>query len=164
MTPSKPPLDLPIRELIAAYGADADKPRAAMAGMTKEQLLARPIAGKWSTQEVIVHLTDAEIAFADRIKRILAMDQPQLLSWPENDFIAKLHYQEQSAEDACKLIEGLRKNLKRVLDLTSDEDLKRFGIHNERGKQDIRDVLSYAVWHLNHHLAFVAEKRKALGI
>ena len=163
MTPSAPPLDLPVRELIAAYGADADKPRAAIAGMTPEQLIARPIAGKWSTQEVIVHLTDAEIAFADRIKRVLCMDKPQLLAWPENEFIAKLHYQEQSTEDALKLIEGLRKNLKRVLDLASDADLERYGMHNERGKQTVRDILSYAVWHLNHHLAFVAEKRKALG-
>ena len=160
---SKRPLDLPPRELIAAYGADAGKLRAGVKGMSDADLKARPVAGKWSTLEVLVHLADAEVAFADRIKRILAMDKPQLLAWPENDYIAKLHYHDQSAEDALRLIESLRANLKRVLDKATDAELNRTGLHSERGEQSVIDVLSYAVWHLNHHLKFVEEKRKALG-
>ncbi len=164
MTPSKPPMNLPPRELIAAYGADAGKLRAAIAGMSQANLLARPIAGKWSTQEVVIHLADAEAAFADRIKRILAMKEPQLLVWDENAYLAKLHYHDQSADDAVKLVEGVRANMKRILDKTTDADLQRHGLHSERGVQTVVDVLSYCVWHLNHHLAFVAEKRKAIGI
>ncbi len=163
MTASKPPLNLPPRELIAAYGADTGKLRAAIAGMSPANLLARPIADKWSTQEVVIHLADAETAFADRIKRVLAMHEPQLLVWHENDFLAKLHYHDQSADDAVKLVEAVRANTHRILDKSTDADLQRHGLHSDRGVQTVVDVLSYAVWHLNHHLSFVAEKRKALG-
>ena len=41
--------------------------RKAVAGMSQEQLVARPIPGKWSTLEVICHLADFEIVGADRI-------------------------------------------------------------------------------------------------
>jgi len=163
MIPPAPPLKLPARELIAAYGADAPKLRAAISGLSQADLIARPIAGKWSTLEVVIHLADAEVAFADRVKRILAMDEPQLLAWHENKFIERLHYHDQSAEDAVKLVEAVRANTKRILDKASDADLQRRGIHNDRGPQTVTDVLSYCVWHLNHHLSFVAEKRKALG-
>jgi hypothetical protein len=33
--------------------------------MTREQLLARPVPGKWSTQEVVCHLADYEPIYAD---------------------------------------------------------------------------------------------------
>ena len=35
-------------------------------GMTSKELRHRPIAGKWSTLEVVCHLTDCEQFFADR--------------------------------------------------------------------------------------------------
>ena len=65
--------------------------REAVAGMSQEQLIARPIPGKWSTLEVICHLADFEIVYADRIKRVIAENEPilfggdregSLLGWP----------------------------------------------------------------------------------
>ena len=52
--------------------------RKAVAGMSQEQLVARPIPGKWSTLEVICHLADFEIVGADRIKRVIAENEPTL--------------------------------------------------------------------------------------
>ena len=48
--------------------------RQAVAGMTQEQLVARPVPGKWSTLEVICHLADFEIVYADRINRPSGMN------------------------------------------------------------------------------------------
>ncbi len=64
--------------------------RQAVAGMTREQLVARPVPGKWSTLEVICHLADFEIVFTDRIKRIIAEDKPTLVSGDEKLFAARL--------------------------------------------------------------------------
>ena len=44
--------------LIEEYLAGPDLLRRAVAGMTRDQLLARPIPGKWSTQQVVCHLAD----------------------------------------------------------------------------------------------------------
>ena len=68
------------QSLLVDYLAGAGLLRKAVAGMTREQLLARPIAGKWSTQEVVCHLADFEPIYADRMKRVIAEDGPRILS------------------------------------------------------------------------------------
>jgi uncharacterized damage-inducible protein DinB len=151
------------RTLIDEYERGAETLRRAIAGMTEADLKAAPVPGKWSTQQVVIHLADAEAAFADRIKRIIAQDEPQLLAWDENRFVQRLHYEVQSVEDAVELIALTRRQVTRILRAASDAELGRSGVHSERGRQTVMDVLGYAVPHLTHHLKFVAEKRKALG-
>jgi hypothetical protein len=52
--------------------------RGAIAGTNSEQLLAKPIAGKWSTLEVVCHIADYEPINADRMKRVIALEEPEL--------------------------------------------------------------------------------------
>ena len=106
---------------------------------------------------------DAEMAFVDRVKRIIAMDEPALLAWDENRFIERMHYEEQSAADAVELLALNRRQLCRILRACPPEALDRTGMHSEAGKMTARDVLAKTVWHLDHHLKFVQEKRKMLG-
>ena len=68
--------------------------RTAVAGMTQEQLVARPGPGKWSTLEVICHLADFEIVYADRIKRVIAKNEPTLFGGDPDAFSARLAYQQ----------------------------------------------------------------------
>ena len=63
-------------ELIEQYLAGPDLLRRALAGMTKGQMFAQPIPGKWSTQEVVCHLADYEPIYADRMKRVIALNEP----------------------------------------------------------------------------------------
>jgi uncharacterized damage-inducible protein DinB len=147
------------RDLIEQYSRGGDRLADAVRGMTPEQMLAVPIPGKWSTHLVVIHLADAETAFADRIRRIIAMEDPVLLSWDENKFSQRLHYNEQSAEDAVAIVGLTRRQLARVLRLLSDNDFHRAGEHSEKGPQTLEDVMKFAVMHLEHHLKFVAEKR-----
>ena len=65
-------------DLIEDYLAGPQLLRQAVAGMSPEQLIARPIPGKWSTLEVVCHLADFEIVCADRIKRVIAENEPTL--------------------------------------------------------------------------------------
>jgi len=61
-------------QLIDDYISGPALLRQAVAGMTQEQLVARPIPGKWSTLEVICHLADFEIVGAGQTHRVLARD------------------------------------------------------------------------------------------
>ena len=149
--------------LIETFSTGGQKLRQAIASLSHDELLAVPIPGKWSTQQVVIHLADAEAAFADRIRRVIASDNPALLAWSENDFAKHLHYTEQSAEDAVTVIDLTRRQLAIVLRLLPNETLKRTGQHSERGQQTLEDILNFAVNHLDHHLKFIAEKRAKLG-
>ena len=151
------------RELIEQYERGGQKLGQAILGMTHAELLAVPIPGKWSTQQVVIHLADAEAAFADRIRRIIASDNPPLLAWDENQFAARLFYSEQSAEDAVTMIDITRRQLTRVLLKLPNAAFSRTGEHSESGKLTLEDVVGKAVWHMDHHLKFIAEKRAKLG-
>src|SRR5262249_22844648 len=63
-------------DLIAAYEQGIADLRTAVAGLTAEQVLSRPIPGKWSTLEVVAHLADTEIYYTDRIERTIALERP----------------------------------------------------------------------------------------
>ena len=59
----------------------------------KYWLLSRPIAGKWSTLEVVAHLADTEIYYTDRIERTIALDRPLLMGVDERPYPERLNYQ-----------------------------------------------------------------------
>ncbi len=150
-------------ELIAAYEQGIDDLRAAVAGMTPRQLLARPVPGKWSTQECVSHLADTEIFFTDRIVRVIAMDRPLLMSADEKCYIERLDYQGFDLDEQLALFTALRRHAARILRAQPPEAWRRQAVHSDAGLLTLRQLVLQAVRHLRHHLPFIAEKRAALA-
>ncbi|MBM3982352.1 MAG: DinB family protein [Planctomycetes bacterium] len=153
-------------ELADQYLAGVAQLRAAVAGMTREQMLARPVAGKWSTLEVVCHIADFDPVLVDRMKRILAYgaDTPLLLIADENLFVKELKYHDRDAAEELALIEATRKQMARVIRALAPEQLQLTGNHSKKGLQTLEKVIQTATNHIAHHLPFIAEKRKALGV
>jgi hypothetical protein len=59
-----------------------------IAGMTLEELDARPVPGKWSTKQVICHIADFEPVYLDRIKRVIAENEPTMFGGDPDLFAA----------------------------------------------------------------------------
>src|SRR5271168_1323641 len=89
--------------------------RRAVSGMTREQLEARPAAGKWSTLEVVCHLADSEQAWCHRMKRVIAEERPLLIGYDESRFTAGLAYHDRDLEQELALLEGMRQQMARIL-------------------------------------------------
>ena len=153
-----------LAEMINAYVEGPKALRQAVAGMTREQATARPVAGKWSTLEVVCHLADFDPILADRMKRVIAEDRPQLVGADENRFAAALAYHDRDLEEELTILDKTRSQLARVLRKLPAEALQRVGIHNERGPRTLEQLLTGAVNHIAHHLEFVKAKRTALGL
>jgi uncharacterized damage-inducible protein DinB len=150
-------------DTIKLFVHGGEKLEQSIRGLTADDLLAVPIAGKWSIQQVIIHLADAEMANADRIKRVIATDAPTLLAWDQNQFMAALAYDEQSAEDAVATVKLIRRQLGRVLAKLPATAWERSGQHTERGTMTLAKLVEMGNWHLDHHLTFINEKREKLG-
>jgi uncharacterized damage-inducible protein DinB len=150
--------------MIAGYLEGPTRLRQAVMGMTREQLLARPVAGKWSTLEVVCHLADFDPILADRMKRVIAEDQPTLLGADEKRFAAALAYHERDLDEELTIIEQTRRQLARILRRLPAEALQRVGVHNERGPRTLEQLLATAINHIPHHVKFIHEKRQALGL
>jgi hypothetical protein len=150
-------------ELLAAYERGIDDLRAALAGMTPEQVLARPVPGRWSTQECVSHLADTEILYTERIVRTIAMDRPLLMNADEKLYIERLDYQGFDLEEQLALFTALRRHAARILRALPPEAWQRTAVHSDSGLLTLRQLVLQAVRHLRHHLPFIAEKRAALG-
>lgn len=153
------------QELADQYFAGVAQLRAAVAGMTREQLVARPITGKWSTLEVVCHIADFDPVLVERMKRIIAMgaDVPLLLAADENLFVKELKYHERDVEEELSLIEVTRKQMARIIRGLTPAQLQLTGNHNKKGLMTLEKVIQMATNHIAHHLPFITEKRKALG-
>ena len=152
------------KELIDSYLAGPKALRDAVAGMSREQLLARPVAEKWSTLEVVCHLADFEPILADRMKRVIAEDRPTLIGADEKQFAAKLAYHERDLDEELGIIENTRRQMARILRTLPADALARVGVHNERGPLTLEALLANATRHILHHVKFIMEKRQALGV
>jgi len=153
-----------LSELIERYLAGPRTLRRAVADMTPAQQQQRPVAGKWSTLEVVCHLADFDPILADRMKRVIAEERPQLVGADEKRFAAALAYHARDIEEELAIIEYTRSQMARILRPLPPEALQRVGIHSERGPRTLEDLLSGATNHLTHHVTFIADKRRALGL
>ena len=137
--------------------------RKAIAGMSQEQLVARPISGKWSTLEVVCHLADFEIVYADRIKRVISENEPTLFGGDPDLFAARLAYHQRNAEEEVQFTELIRRQVARILRTLKEDDFQRRGIHSEAGPLTLETLLQRVTGHIPHHVRFIEEKRGALG-
>jgi len=151
-------------DLIEAYLDGPAQVRRVVAGLTADQLTARPVQGKWSTLEVVCHLVDSEQAWCHRMKRVIAETRPLLIGYDEGRFAACLAYHDHDLEEELMLLEGMRRQMARVLRAIPDAAWSFTGVHSERGLMTLEDLLRAEVEHIPHHLGFIVEKRKALGL
>ena len=150
-------------ELADSYLAGAAQLRAAIDGMTHEQLIARPVPGKWSTLEVVAHISDFEPIMADRIKRVASHVNPTLLGADENLFAEHLFYHDRNIDEELAVVDAIRTSTARTLRQLSADSLDRIGTHNESGVLTLERLILRATNHITHHLTFIREKREALG-
>lgn len=155
---------MPLTALIDQYLAGSDTLRKAVRGMTRDQLVARPVKGKWSTLEVVAHIADFEPILADRMMRVISHERPLLLVADENLFAATLNYHGRDVDEELAVIDVTRKKTARILRSLGPEAAKRVGIHSFKGLVSLEAVLTSAINHIPHHVAFIEEKRKALGV
>lgn len=135
----------------------------ALEGLSPEDLLARPIEGTWSIQEIIVHMWDSDLVAADRMKRVIAENTPLLVNYDENLAIIKLGYDQCDVRLAADLFRLNRLYMGSILRRQSDEAFARFGIHTQAGKKTLLDLVSGYADHLNGHMVHLRRKRELLG-
>jgi len=151
------------RQLIEEYVACSKRLRDAVAGLSREDLTARPGPGDWSILELVIHLTDSDCISIDRMKRMLTEDEPTLLYADETAYVQRLASHEQSLEDALILFELGRRQFARVLKTLPDEAFHRRGMHSRRGVVTVGDYVKDYVEHVDYHLKFLLQKRERLG-
>jgi len=151
------------RDLIDRFETGSERLRAAVMGLTREEALARRGPGKWSVQELVIHLADSDAIAIDRMKRVIAEDNPTLLRADEEAYVERLHCDAQDLEDAILLFEVNRRQFARVLRELEDADFDRVGTHDgELGRISLAGLIENYSNHLDLHLRRLREIRANL--
>ncbi|MEY3026784.1 MAG: putative metal-dependent hydrolase YfiT [Planctomycetota bacterium] len=153
----------PVEAAITSYEAGRGRLRAACAGLSSESLRRRIGPGEWSVLENAVHLLDSDLASTHRMRRIVAEDCPLLVAYDENAFIARLASEGADLDEVLDLFDANRRFTARWLRTLPADAFARTGVHTQRGKVTLLEIVEIYAHHVDHHLAFVAEKRRNLG-
>ena len=151
-------------DLIDRYLAGSDVLRRSVAGMPGDLLDSRPIPGKWSTRQVVCHVADFEPIYADRMKRVIAEQCPTFFGGDPDTFAAGLAYSERDVGTELDLVAVIRQQMAVILRELTANDFQRIGNHAEAGSLTLEALLNGITNHVPHHVHFIEQKRKALGV
>ena len=152
-----------IPSLIDDYATGPQKLRDALTEMTPEEIDAAPVPGKWSTRQVVCHLADFEPVYADRMKHVIAEDQPTFAGGFHQQFAEHLADDQRDIEEELTMIEVTRSQMARILRTLPPEAFERTGIHSVDGPMSLRSLLERITNHIPHHVEFIEEKRRAMA-
>ncbi len=152
--------------MIEEYERGAAVPSTWARGLSAKELNTPPptgAPGKWTIQQIILHVLDSDLIATHRMKRIIAEENPLLISYDETAFAARLNYEKLDAAQAAELFRLNRLHTAAILRALPESVLDRSGVHNERGKVTLADMLQMYVQHVPHHGKFVEAKRQLMG-
>jgi uncharacterized damage-inducible protein DinB len=151
------------KELVEQYAAGADRLAQAIIGLSRNDFAALPVPGTWSIQQIVLHVMDSDLISSDRMKRVIAEENPTLIGFDETAFARGLFYEALDAGLAADVFAKNRRLTAVVLRHVPDEAFDRFGTHSERGRVTLTQLVQGMVDHLEHHLRCLREKRRLLG-
>ena len=131
-------------------------------GLSAEQITQPESPGKWSVRHVLQHLADSELVWGYRLRMVLAHDRPQLTGYDQDLWTERLGYDEANADQAVQDFGVLRRTNLRLLARASGEDLKRVGVHAERGEESVEHMIRLYAGHDLLHLEQLARIRQAV--
>ena len=124
----------------------------AIRGLNNNQLKKPPKKGKWSIAQIIAHLSDGEIVLSYRFRKVLAEPGTKIESYNQNKWAENLHYKKADCKKMLALFIAIRKTNVELLKSLSEKEWKRFGIHSERGKENVEKMLLLYAGHDMNHL------------
>ena len=151
-------------KLIADYLAGPEILRRTVSGMSDEQLDAAPIQFKWSTRQVVFHISDFDLTYAGYMKRVIAEPEPKLFDGDGNLYANRLAYDKRDVDEEIRMIKAVRRHMGRILRSIDPGVFQRTGLHSEDGPLTLADLLKRAIDHIPHHAQYIEEKRKALQV
>lgn len=139
------------------------KLRAAVAGLSPQQLDTPYRDGGWTVRQVAHHVPDSHMNAYVRYKLALTEDVPTIKPYEEARWANLADTQSTPIEVSLALMDSLHDRWVRLLRSLGPEDWKREFRHPEMGVVTLEKNLALYSWHSRHHVAHITELRKKMG-
>ena len=151
-----------IRSLIEKYSEGAELLRQAISETPDSAWDTILIEGQWSIRQVICHLADGEVVYADRMKRVIAENNPSMFDMDPNLLTPALHCSQRPVQSECDVIDAIRRHMVSILQCCDIEDFQRTGVHSTDGPMTLETLLERITMHIPHHIQFIQQKLATL--
>jgi uncharacterized damage-inducible protein DinB len=153
-------------DLLSAFSAAPSRLNHVLKDLTVHDLRAQPRPGKWSIQQITMHLADAEIMGAARIRQAFAEPGKRFAVYEQDIWAVAFDYQQAEQKtfySAIMLFDALRLATAKILQRAGQQDWNKFGVHPEWGELTLRQLLELYADHGERHIAQILELRALLG-
>jgi len=118
----------------------------------------------WTAREVVHHLADSETTSCLRLRRMLAMDRPELQSYDEAAWAVepRLAYDE-PIEPPLAVLDAVRAATAVLLRRLDDADFARLGVHPEHDDYSVQIWLEIYADHAHIHADQIRRARQGLA-
>jgi DinB family protein len=117
-------------------------------GRSESKLARRAPETNRSALELVCYVRDLEEIFVADIKFMLDRDDPSLVDAPPiEQWTEERQYRSQHVGDAWNTLSRRRDELLELLRTLDETRWQRIGVHPERGRLTIDDVVSLIAWH-----------------
>jgi len=146
-------------ELLDRYRGGFAAVERALDDITDDELDRPGPDGGWSARQVAHHLADSEARAFIRLRRLIAEDEPVIVSYDEPEYARRLHYERPIATSLGVLGAVRAASLELLESLTADE-WERSGTHPESGSYSVDDWLRIYAGHSHDHAAQIRTARE----
>lgn len=151
------------REPLAVLRDTPGNAARAMASASPAQLRTPERRGKWSIAQVLRHLADSDVVWGWRMRLILAQDRPQITGYDQDLWAERLDYADADPAESLETFAVLRRDNLRLLERATPEDMKRVGVHSERGEESVAHLARLFAGHDLMHLAQIERIKRAIA-
>lgn len=149
---------------IAEIAALGPMLRAAVAGLSEEQLDTPYRDGGWTVRELIHHVPDSHMNAYLRFKLALTEDAPTIKSYDEASWAKLSDVRTVPIGVSLDLLEALHERLVAVLRGMNDDDFRRGYVHPEKQRLvPLHEAAALYAWHGKHHCAHITALRERKG-
>jgi hypothetical protein len=136
--------------------------RAAVQGLTEEQIDTQYRPGGWTVRQVVHHVPDSHMNGYIRLKWTLTEDSPKIKGYNQETW-AELPDSRGPVEVSLRILEAVHERWVRLLRAMAPGDFDRTFIHPDHGAMTIDGLLALYEWHGRHHAAHVTSLRERMG-
>ena len=115
--------------------------------------------GGWNVRQLLVHISDVETVFLDRMRRVVAQDKALLMAIDPDGWADRLDYRDRDLAIAQAQFVAARSSAIELIERHRDLHA-RTGVHSENGKLSLADIAGRVAWHHLHHLEQVEKALK----
>ena len=138
---------------VKVQAASAKKLEKLIKGVPAAKLKKRPAPEKWSVQEIVAHLADAEIVGSWRIRAILGAPGTPIQAFDQDAWVTATHYAKRDPRQAVEQFRVLREANLALYKSLRPEQWKHHGMHSERGEETVQHIVRMFAGHDLNHIA-----------